>query len=646
MPIGANAQACRLPYELVCDGRDVPLGDVKYLLSPQDLAAYALLPELIKAGVRSFKVEGRLKTPEYVANVTKHYREALDAAVRSQSWSLSPQAKDELELSFSRGFSPGWLHGCDHKMLVPGLSSAKRGIAIGRVITVRGRNVTLELTGDLKPGDGIVFQGSRLEGTEQGGRVLTVTARNTPTGRAAAKNTHLVDIQLRREDVDVDELLAGQAVWKTDDPQLTKRLKASYSGPDPHRRVDLDLLVTCRAGQPMEVVARAASGAECRVSSNDPLPVAKKHPVTQATLREQLGRLGGTVYRLGNVSCDLDGIAMAPLSILGQVRRDMIESLDESLWPSAPPLQNDAIERFQASRLVQSPSPPTAGLVLHVLCRKLEQIEPAIAAGAASIGVELMDIRQYRDAVASAHAHGIPVTLATPRIEKPGETGIFSLIEKQQPDAVLVRNLGGLDYFHGRGVPCIADFSLNATNEWTVNLLRDWGADRVTTSYDLNRDQMLHLVDRMDASCLEVVIHQHMPMFHMEHCVFCAVLSPGTNKTNCGRPCDDHQVTLRDRVGMEHPLHADVGCRNTLYNATAQSSAEIVPMLQRAGVGHFRIELLEDDAACVREIVATYQALLAGELTGREVWSRLNAMNRVGVTRGTLEERRNPLAIL
>ncbi len=248
---GQCAQACRLPYDLICDGQDVPLGDVKYLLSPQDLAAYDLLPELIQAGVRAFKIEGRLKTPEYVANVTRHYREALDAAIRSQPWSLAPQAKDELELSFSRGFSPGWLRGCDHKMLVPGRSSAKRGIAIGRVITVRGRNVTLELKGDLKPGDGIVFEGNRLAGTEQGGRVLSVASRNAPRGKARAISgkQRLVDIQLRREDVDVDELVAGQMVWKTDDPQLTKRLRATFQGPDPHRRVDLGSAsdVSCRS---------------------------------------------------------------------------------------------------------------------------------------------------------------------------------------------------------------------------------------------------------------------------------------------------------------------------------------------------------------------------------------------------------------
>src|SRR6476646_1435427 len=110
---GQCAQACRLPYDLVCDGEDVDLGEVKYLLSPQDLAAYALVPELINAGVSSFKIEGRLKTPEYVANITRQYRRALDAATADRAANFTEQDVSEMELSFSRGFSPGWLRGCD-----------------------------------------------------------------------------------------------------------------------------------------------------------------------------------------------------------------------------------------------------------------------------------------------------------------------------------------------------------------------------------------------------------------------------------------------------------------------------------------------------------------------------------------------------
>jgi putative protease len=171
---GQCAQACRLPFELVCDGSDVDLGDQKYLLSPQDLAAYALVPELIAAGVTAFKIEGRLKTAEYVANITRHYRQAIDSAVAGKPVEFTARDIEEMELSFSRGFSVGWLHGCDHKMLVPATSSAKRGVLVGKVKEARGTKVCVELSGRLKAGDGIVFEGDRAADDEQGGRVFAL----------------------------------------------------------------------------------------------------------------------------------------------------------------------------------------------------------------------------------------------------------------------------------------------------------------------------------------------------------------------------------------------------------------------------------------------------------------------------------------
>jgi putative protease len=268
-----------------------------------------------------------------------------------------------------------------------------------------------------------------------------------------------------------------------------------------------------------------------------------------------------------------------------------------------------------------------------------------LAAEITDLYVDFRDIREYREAVALAHEKSASIFLATPRIQKPDEMGIFHALAKHGADGILVRNLAGLRLFRERGVPTIADFSLNAANELTAQYLIEQGALRVTPSYDLNREQLLDLVAAVPQQWLEVVVHQHMPMFHMEHCVFCAVLSPGTNKTNCGRPCDIHEVKLRDRLHMEHRLVADVGCRNTLFNAVPQSGAEIVPELRSRGVSRFRVELLDERGPALIDLLALYRRLLTGDVTGKEVWSRLKATNRVGVTRGTLEERRHPLAI-
>jgi putative protease len=125
----------------------------------------------------------------------------------------------------------------------------------------------------------------------------------------------------------------------------------------------------------------------------------------------------------------------------------------------------------------------------------------------------------------------------------------------------------------------------------------------------------------------------------MEHCVFCAFLSPGTDATDCSRPCDHHEARLRDRVGAEHPLKADIYCRNTLFNAVAQTAAEFLPRLISHDANHLRVEFLDEAAPAVERILGLYREALAGRRDVKDLWKHLKATNQYGVTRG-------PLAVL
>lgn len=659
---GQCAQACRLPYELVCDGEDIDLGRQKYLLSPQDLAAYDLIPELLDAGVCSLKIEGRLKTPEYVANTVQHYRSVLDAAIQGRRETFAGKQIDDLEMSFSRGFSPGWLNGCDHKMLVPAVSCAKRGVLLGQVISVLPEGVAVRLQREIKAGDGIVFEADREHSQEQGGRVYEVWKDDLRCSHAVADGE--VTLVFGNNLIDFKQLAVGQSIWKTDDPALNKRLKASYQSVDTKRRVPLRIQISVAVGNPIKLSAFADNAAVVELQSEHIVEEARKHPVTLEVLQQQFGRLGATVYQLDDLTADISGNPMVPLSVLGVLRRQLVETLASTgVGATREVSQLPVLAKMQAGLQERHQPESSAKLELNLLCRTLSQLDTLLdvvqgqqsivhAAGGhvdfvhERIYVDFADIREYSEAVKKGRERGVLVYPATPRIQKPGELGLFRLMSKQAPEGVLVRNLAGLQYFQQLQIPTVVDFSLNVTNELTAEWLDAKGAQRLTPSYDLNRDQLLDLVRVIPSDWLEVVVHQHMPMFHMEHCVFCSVLSPGTNKTNCGRPCDFHEVKLRDRIGKEHLLTADVGCRNTLYNATAQSAAEVIPVLQQSGVRSFRLEFLSDDHSDLVNTVNLYRQLLAGKIAPSEVWQQLQASNRVGVTRGTLEERRNPLAIL
>lgn len=631
---GECAQACRMPYQVVCDGKDVDLGKIQYLLSPQDLAAYDLIPRLIEIGVASLKIEGRLKSPEYVANITRHYRQAIDAAWAGKPVEFTSRDVEEMQLSFSRGFSHGFLDGNNHKVLVRGDYAKKRGVFLGRIESVSTSGVRLRPETDVKPGDGIVLDAIEAEGIpEQGGRVYQVIAGQA--GRC--------ELRLGRDALDLKRACRGQGVWKTDDPELTSRLRKSFEGP-PTRQVDLDLSVRAETGRRLEVVARTSTGLCASVETEFPLARARSVQTAAPLLREQLGRLGGTIYRPRSIEATIKGDPMIPKSVLNRLRRDLVARLDAlssvrpvrsiAAEPVLPRLLSAMIE--ERTRQVQRRAGESEAVELSALCRRTDQIDAAVAAGISTIYADYHDIKGYADAVSAARRGGATIYLATPRIEKPQEANLFRFLAKQGADGILVRNAGGLAYCIEQGIPFVADFSLNAANPLSVELLQTRGAERVTASYDLNIGQLIDLIDAVPPGWIEVVIHQHIPMFHMEFCSFSAYLSNGQPHPECGRPCDRHSVKLRDRVGVEHPLKADVGCRNTLFNAVPQTAAEYLPRLISRGVRYLRVEFLDDSPSSVTRILRLYQDAMAGRYDAKNLWRELKATNQYGVTRGQL----------
>jgi putative protease len=376
---------------------------------------------------------------------------------------------------------------------------------------------------------------------------------------------------------------------------------------------------------------------ECRgkkVASEVLLLAAENRPLTKEVLAGQLGRLGGTGYQLGVVQNLLEGEVMMPLGELNRVRRRLVEELKEE------PVVHDgkvALARFLPERGEVEDSLPE----LRVLCRTLDQVHGCARAGATFVYCDFEDLKEYREAVGVAKKAGMKVFLATPRIQKPMEAGFFKMVEKAEPDGVLVRNLGGVSYFKERGIPMVADFSLNVANQVSAGLLMEHGGfENLTVSYDLNEGQVGELVESAPPGWFELTVHQHMPMFHMEHCVFCTFMSEGTSIKDCGKPCDKHSVQLRDRVGQLHILKADVGCRNTLFNGRAQTGAGSVDEFVSLGLRKFRVELLEEDAKQAARLVTWYRDFLGGKGDAQDLVRKLGAIERLGVTKGTLEKMR------
>jgi len=638
---GECAQACRMPYELVSNGQTVDLGDRRYLLSPQDLSGLNVLPDLVRVGVASLKIEGRLKSAEYVASITRVYRQALDK-VMAEIFGPNPQAEAtvmdavrgeslyDLEMGFSRGLYTGWFRGVQNQELAHARFGTKRGVYLGRVTQVGSDRVTLQLEGPAKPGDGIVFDAGRPDEKEEGGRIYYLDAYHGETV-----------LRFGEGDINFARVHLGDRVWKTNDPALDRRVRQTFEGDQIRFRREIILEVHGHAGTPLTLIAQDQAGHVAQADSLVPLARAENQPLTSARLTDQLGRLGGTPFKLGTLKNNLEGDVILPVSALNDLRRRVATDLEAQ---RAVPQRWTLTENFKPHNF-KSPSTINHAAELIVVIRELPQLSAAWNAGARTIYCEFENPKHYRTAVSDFRAlqatsnlpsHAASIWVAAPRIFKPGEEWIIQQVLSCAADGYLVRNYDHLTLFAGQRLR--GDFSLNVANPLTADyFINHFGLERVTASYDLNITQLEALLHAAPGAWFDLTIHQHMPMFHMEHCVFCAFLSSGKDYRDCGRPCDTQRVALRDRVGAEHPLKADAGCRNTVYNSRAQTGAEYVARLLTLGAQSFRVEFMTETPEEVSQTVQRYQQLLRGETSGGELWRELKLLNQLGVTRGQME---------
>ncbi len=622
---GECAQACRMPYRLEVDGRMRDLGERRYLFSPQDLCSLDRVPQMLAAGVRSFKIEGRLKSPGYVAATTRAYRRALDAALEGREPEPAALAADRyaMQMAFSRGFSTGWLDGTDHPLLTHGRFGKKRGSFAGRIADCGDHWVELAETPaiPISPGDGFVLDAGQDRNEEQGGRIWRVK-----------EGGRILFFHGKGSHIDWQRVRPGQLLWKTSDPALDKAVNATWAGfarPAPAATAGtLDIHFEGRMGSQLTATCRGIS-----IGSGQPLEPAEKRPLTPDVLAAQFGRLGGTGYALGACSYALEDGLMMPLSLLNRMRRELVEKLGE-----APTAETPARTAPRWEPPSFPPPPEKKGYVLSVLCRTAEQAEAAALAGVKRLYLDFRDIRSYAATTARLReiAPDCKVWIATIRIMKAHEGGFFKYIHEAQPDGVLVRNLGAALHFREKDLPMVGDFSLNAANPESVRLWRALGMKAVTISYDLNAAQLGDLLASGCGPLLELTLHQHMPLFHSEHCVFCTFLSQGHSFKDCGQPCEHHRVRVMDRKYAMHYLASDEGCRNTLYNGQAQTAARCVQAARQQGLRRFRLELLAENAEKTTELIEAYRELLKGRTTPKQLMERLNLLDRIGVTEGTV----------
>jgi putative protease len=633
---GQCAQACRLPYEMIVDGQLRPLGDARYLLSPGDLYALAQVPEIVDIGIATLKIEGRYKDADYVALTTAAYRQAVDEAWAGRELKLDRAAELRLEQVYSRGLGPFFLNGTNHQKVVEGRAPRHRGVLMGRVLKVTDGGVLIEPSeaqriSPLKPGDGVVFDAADWrspEEPEEGGRIFEIEHGELRFGNGAIHG---------------DRIRRGDLVWRTHDPDVDKAARVYTEAAAPLRKQAVTLCVVAHEGERLRTVW-SVGAVVVTVESDAPLGAARHRCIDEAYLRQQLGRLGNTPYELAGMKLEIAGAPFAPSSMLNQLRREAVERLQAAqgqflVGQALSPANSQAgAERLAGGSACPTEDRPPKTMVcptLHLLVRTAEQLDAALELEPASITLDYLDLYGLRPSIERVRNAGIAVRVASPRVLKPGEEKIVDFLLGCDC-AILVRSAGLVEALRHRELRALTgDFSLNAANILTAREFFALGLQYLTPTYDLNAAQVADMARQVGGERIEAVAYQHLPVFHTEHCVFCRFLSTGTSYRDCGRPCEEHRVALRDTAGRAHPVMADVGCRNTVFGAEAQEASLHLDTWRAAGIARFRLEFAHESAMQVTAVTRAFEEALAGRRTPRELMQQLQKAAPQGVTQGS-----------
>ena len=635
---GKCAQPCRLPYSLVRqNGRAIPSS---YLLSPKDLCLVSGLGKLAEAGVSSLKIEGRMKSPEYVATVVRIYRKYLDILnekmKKGTDTAVNVEDKDMHDLLqiFNRGgFTKGYSEGKSGRDMMCFEKPKNWGIYLGRVLAAdRGRaSVKLRLEDGLSIGDGI----EAWTGEEKSpGTIVTSILRKGANVKSAAKGEVVTVGSIK------GLIPPGCDIYKTSSKGLNKAAEESYTG-KPLRRVPLKGRAVLKAGGPFTLIVRDNDGNEAAAAGNMLPEPASVRPVTAERLGEQLGKTGSTPFELHELEMELEEGLSLPVSEINEVRRTALETL-ENIRGKAPARSAgknviEAALRNELGRVTLSHQDVKAepGISVyfcklpedmdltgakggHIPGRPLSELFPQIGADRLYLPFETCLKPGFGEVSEACRKAGSELFLWLPPVTRGNYDRLIKthLIERgfSGIDGVLAGNPGTVEMLKGvDGLRLAGDLSLNIFNRLSLEEAAGTGLESVMLSAELTLGQTAEIAEGSSVA-VEAAAYGRLPLMTSEYCpVGCAEGGFGYGK-KCGGSCKTGEFRLKDRLGMEFPVLCDrIDCRSTILNSNALFIPDGLKTLRDSGVRFFRLYISDEPPDTVSKLAELHRKALAGE---------------------------------
>lgn len=570
-----------------------------------------------------------------------------------QTWRDLRQIFSRGQSSTHAGLTHGFLAGPKHQELVIGRAPRHRGLFIGEVLSVNKHTKTLkfELKEGLKQGDGLVIDSGSPEQEEQGGDVFSIVEVQEHSRKRVDQSSggRIVEILLGPEPINPNRVRPGDFIWKNKDPALLKRLRMSYESisSSQRRRIPVDVQLQVNLGEKVVFCVQDDDGNEAVVTTDAKTEKAKQQVDCTKELKQAVGKhLGDTgsfVLRKFDVRYSQETEqCFIPKKDIKEARRKAIELLlsqrekkglnTDSFLPPSSVIESlmEAIKHRGEERRA-----PQAQPRLRVLCRTKEQVSSAVSVSwLEEIILDFLEVKGLKECCDLVRSQGKRVIVATPRILKPDEKWLWLFYLKLQPDALLVRGAGLLHQLVSLGgpgtiieeadnspIPILeGDFSLNASNSVTASILLDSGLSLLAPTHDCNATQIIDLINGLGGrrNQIEIIMHTNLPIFHTEHCVYARFLSNGNSYVDCGKPCERHTIHIQDSTGKDHLVEADMGCRNTVFDGASQTGLSYLKYFQDANPAAYRIELVDQPASIVVDLLEGYREAILGDASKTE----------------------------
>lgn len=574
---GKCAQPCRLPYTLIKNDKEISHG---YLLSPKDLSTIKYINKL--PNITSLKIEGRMKSPEYVATVVSTYRKAIDKN------NISEEDQNNLTQIFNRGgFTSAYHFEKQGKDMMCYEKPKNWGIYLGKVTNYDGkRYIQIDNVKDLKIGDGIEI----WNGENNSPSTIVSELTNNKIGRISG-NIHV-----------------GDKVYKTSSKLLMTKARESYSR-NFVKKSFVDVSVNISANSAISVTI---SGFDFQ--SNVVPEVAKTNSLSLEKIIEQFKKTGNTPFEIKDINVNLDENLFIPISVLNEIRRNAFECYEQWLIKKekhnllAKPLYEPESITHQKNKKVS------------LFVKYLEENHLQLSSSIDNLYVPIKEALIKQDVFEKFDCQKY---ILLPTITKNNyDTLIKKNITKLAKlcDGFVISNIGQLDYFKDIQTTLIANYTFNIFNSYTIKQLKDFRFKKVILSPELTNNQINNIKSQIET---EIIAYGQQCVMTSEHCPIGANVGGASKNQKCSMPCiKKDKYFLRDRLNFDFRIIPDnTDCQSTIYNCKTTSLES-----KNLNVDSIRIDIIDETIDEISTIIKTHKN---GQKLNGEKYTNAHAVRNV-----------------